>query len=229
MIVNPFTIDVIKDYRMFFMLQKLNASSGDIDIYCQEIDSDIPFEGCSLFEMNNEYILVAFPDEYREQAKHNLIATNGTVSEVINLQSFERIYNYYKLGVDSEDHGGFTFMNSAAVPSFANQWRCDAGMYGVEFFADPTGDTVIDIPDEADELLVYEPIFSINGTAHLIYTERKNKTNKIKKTCQAKMDRVHGNHNINQIVEESNQIVPDKFQDKADLVLYNQLINQDNK
>lgn len=178
MIVNPFTIDVIKDYRMFFMLQNLNASSGNIDIYYQEINSDILFEGCSLFEMNNEYILVAFPDEYREQAKHNLIATNGTVSEVINLQSFERIYNYYKLGVDSEDHGGFTFMNSAAVPSFANQWRCDAGMYGVEFFADPTGDTVIDIPDEADELLVYEPIFSINGTAHLIYTERKNKTNK---------------------------------------------------
>jgi hypothetical protein len=59
--------------------------------------------------------------------------------------------------------------------------------------------------------------------------DRKKKTNKTNRICQDKVDRVRGNHNINQIVEESNQTVPDKFQDRADLVLYNQLINQDNK
>ena len=35
------------------------------------------------------------------------------------------------------------------------------------------------------------------------------------------MDQAHGNHNINQIVEENNPIVPDKFQEKADQALYN--------
>jgi hypothetical protein len=128
--------------------------------------------------MNNNHLLVAFDDEYKHHSKHNLIATNGTISEIINLANFERIYNYYKLGVDSEDHGGFTFMNSAPVPSFDGQWRCDADLYGVALFTDPTGGSLVEIPDEADELLVYEPIFSINGVGHIIYTHRRNKTNK---------------------------------------------------
>ena len=178
MTIQQFTTDVIDNYKLFFMLQKLNANSGDISLLYKEVGADVPFEDYSLFEMNNGHLLVAFDHEYKYQNKHNLIATNGDISEIINLQSFERIYKYYKLGVDSEEHGGFTFMNSAPVPSFDNQWRCDAGLFGVEFFTDPTGGSLIEIPDESDELLVYEPIFSLNGTAHLIYTERKNKTSK---------------------------------------------------
>jgi hypothetical protein len=178
MIIKPFTIDVIKNYKLFFMLQKLKSNSGDIQLFHKEVGLDVLFEEYGIFEMNNGYLLIAFSDENKHQTKHNLFATNGAVSEIINLQSYERIYPYYNLGVESEDHGGFTFMNSAPVPSFENQWRCDAGLYGVEFFADPNGGSPIIIPDQADELLVYEPIFSINGDAHIIYTERKNKTNK---------------------------------------------------
>jgi hypothetical protein len=63
----------------------------------------------------------------------------------------------------------------------------------------------------------------------LLTIDKRNKTKKTNKICREKMDQVRGNHNINQIVEENNQIVPDKCQDKVDLVLYNQLINQDNK
>jgi hypothetical protein len=69
-------------------------------------------------------------------------------------------------------------MNSAPVPSFDNQWRCDAGLYGVELFTDPLGDSTIVVPDAADALLVYEPVLSINGVAHLVYIERENKNNK---------------------------------------------------
>jgi hypothetical protein len=53
--------------------------------------------------------------------------------------------------------------------------------------------------------------------------------NKKTKTCQARMVRVHGNPNINQIVKENNQIVQVQFQDKEDLVHYNQLIQNLNK
>lgn len=175
--IEPFSLDVVNKYNMFFMLQKLNATST-IDLYYQEVNNNVPFEDCALFEMTNGQVLVAFPEYFTHISKHNLIATDGVVTEIVSLQIFERIYKYYKHGVDNVDAGGFTFMNSAPVPSFENQWRCDAGLYGVELFADPFGDTVIDIPDEADQLLVYEPILSINGVAHLIYSERKNKSNK---------------------------------------------------
>lgn len=176
--IKQFTINVLDTHKLFYMLQKLNSESGDIQLFYKTTDGDELYENCSLFEMNNGYILAAFDDEYKHHSKHNLIATNGSVSEIVNLANFERIYKHYKVGVDSEEHGGFTFMDSAPVPSFENQWRCDADLYGVAFFTDPTGGSLIEIPDEADELLVYEPIFSINGIGHIIYTERKNKTNK---------------------------------------------------
>jgi hypothetical protein len=175
--IEPFNLDVINKYNMFFMLQKLNATST-INLYYQEVNNDIPFEDCSLFEMSNGKVLVALPEYFTHISKHNLVATDGVVSEIVSLQIFERIYKYYKHGVDSIDAGGFTFMNSAPVPSFDNQWRCDAGLYGVELFADPLGDSTIVVPDAADALLVYEPVLSINGVAHLVYIERENKNNK---------------------------------------------------
>lgn len=175
--IEPFSLDVVNKYNMFFMLQKLNATST-IDLYYQEVNNNVPFEDCALFEMTNGQVLVAFPEYFTHISKHNLVATNGVITEIVSLQIFERIYKYYKHGVDSVDAGGFTFMNSAPVPSFENQWRCDAGLYGVELFADPLGDSTIAVPDAADALLVYEPILSINGVAHLVYIERENKNNK---------------------------------------------------
>lgn len=175
--IEPFNLDVVNKYNMFFMLQKLNATST-IDLYYQEVNNNVPFEDCALFEMTNGQVLVAFPEYFTHISKHNLVATNGVMSEIVSLQIFERIYKYYKHGVDGADTGGFVFMNSSPVPSFENQWRCDAGLYGVELFADPLGDSTIAVPDAADALLVYEPILSINGVAHLVYIERENKNNK---------------------------------------------------
>ena len=175
--IELFTLDVVNKYNMFFMLQKLNATST-IDLYYQEVNNNVPFEDCALFEMPNGQVLVSFPEYFTHISKHNLIATDGVVTEIVSLQIFERIYEYYKHGVDSIDNGGFIFMNSAPVPSFENQWRCDAGLYGVELFADPIGDSTIVVPDVADALLVYEPLLSINGVGHLVYIERENKNNK---------------------------------------------------
>jgi len=176
--IKKFDINVVKEYNMFFMLQKLDASSDKIELYYQEVNNDVLFEDCSLFEMENGKVLVAFPEYFTHISKHNLVATDGVVSEIVSLQIFERIYRYYKNGVNSSDAGAFTFMNSAPVPSFDNQWRCDAGLYGVELFVDPLGDSQTKIPDSADALIVFETVLSINGVAHLVYIERENKDNK---------------------------------------------------
>jgi hypothetical protein len=175
--IEPFNLDVINKYNMFFMLQKLNATST-INLYYQEVNNNVPFEDCALFEMKNGQVLVAFPEYFTHISKHNLVATDGVISEIVSLQIFERIYKHYKYGVEDTNTGGFIFMNSGPVPSFDNQWRCDAGLYGVELFADPLGDSTIAVPDAADALLVYEPILSINGVGHLVYIERENKNNK---------------------------------------------------
>lgn len=176
--INPFIPTVVNDYSMFFMLQNIDATSENIELYYEEVNNNVLFEDCSLFKMQDNHVLIAFTDEKESQHKHNLIATNGIISEIVNLQKFERIYDYYKHGIDSVDNGGFIFMNSAPVPSFDNQWRCDAGLYGVELFTDPIGDSTIVVPDVADALLVYEPLLSINGVGHLVYIERENKNNK---------------------------------------------------
>ncbi len=176
--IKKFDINEANKYNMFFMLQKLNATSETINLFYQEVNNKVLFTDYELFEMDNGQVLVAFPEYFTHISKHNLIATDGVVSEVVSLQIFERIYEYYKHGIDSVDNGGFVFMNSAPVPSFDNQWRCDAGLYGVELFADPLGDSTIAVPDAADALLVYEPIMSVNGVGHIVYIERENKNNK---------------------------------------------------
>jgi hypothetical protein len=101
------------------------------------------------------------------------VAKYGDIEEFVNTNPFERIIPYFKNGINELNDGGFLFTNSAIVPSFDNQWRCDAGTYGVELFADPLGGSIIAMPDTIDGLIVYEPILSINGVAHLIYVEIK--------------------------------------------------------
>jgi hypothetical protein len=171
-----YNINNLEHCKLFYMLD--NIMDESVKLFRRTPTGDQEFTSYDLHRMPDGKLLIAFHRYWDIQTTHNFVAICGDEKEFVNLQPFERIYKYYKHGVNGLDAGGFVFMNSAPVPSFDNQWRCDAGLYGVELFADPLGDSTIAIPDVADALLVYEPILSIDGVAHLVYIERENKNNK---------------------------------------------------
>jgi hypothetical protein len=165
--IEPFSLNVINKYNMFFMLQKLTASST-INLFHQQSQEDVPFENCALFEMANGQVLVAFPEYLTNIGKYNLIATDGAVSEIVNLQTFESIYNYYASDTDDQDSGVFAFIDSRPIELLGQDWRCDNSLYGPRLFYYIGQDETL-LFDGIDRIKVYEPILNINGVGHLIY------------------------------------------------------------
>ena len=165
--IEPFNLDIINKYNMFFMLQKLDATST-INLYHQQSVDNAPFEDCALFEMLNGQVLVAFAQHNAHIGKYNLIATDGTTSEIVNLQAFESIYSYYKSDTDDTESGIFAFIDSRPIELAGQDWRCDNSLYGPRLFYYVGQDETL-LLDGIDKIKVYEPILSINGVGHLIY------------------------------------------------------------
>ena len=166
----------LKQRKLFYMLD--NITDESVKLFRRTPAGDEEFTSYDLHRMPDGKLLIAFHHYWSMQTVHSFVAICGGEEEYVSAIPFERISKYYKYGQNGLDNGGFIFMNSATVPSFDDQWRCDAGLYGVELFADPLGDSKIAIPNTADALIAYEPILSINGVAHLVYIERENKNNK---------------------------------------------------
>lgn len=171
-----YNINNLQNRKLFYMLDRIMDDS--VRLFRRTPAGDEEFTTYDLHRMPDGKLLIAFHEYWGIQTTHSLVAVCGDKEEYVSITPFERISKYYKYGQDGLDAGGFIFMNSAIVPSFDDQWRCDAGLYGVELFADPLGDSTIAVPDTADAIIVYEPVLSINGVAHLVYIERENKNNK---------------------------------------------------
>ena len=171
-----YNINNLKQRKLFYMLD--NIMDESVKLFRRTPAGDEEFTSYDLHRMPDGKLLIAFHEYWGIQTTHSLVAVCGDKEEYVSVTPFERISKYYKYGQTGIDAGGFIFMNSAIVESFDEQWRCDAGLYGVELFADPLGDSTIVVPDTADAVTVYEPILSVNGVAHLVYIERENKNNK---------------------------------------------------
>ena len=165
--IEPFSLNVINEYNMFYMLQKLDATST-ITLHHQQSVDNVPFENCALFEMVNGQVLVAFTQHNTNIGKYNLVATDGTTSEIVNLQVFESIYSYYGSDTDDTESGIFAFIDSRPIELAGQDWRCDNSLYGPRLFYYVGQDETL-LLDGIDKIKVYEPILSINGVGHLIY------------------------------------------------------------
>lgn len=165
-----FSPDIVNNYNLFFIFDKIKASDGIIKIeYKKTIENEIVDENAyDLFEMNNDYLLVAFKKMFEHFGKYNYIAISESVSEIIPLQSFEKIYPYYKLGPEAHIDGTFCLTNSTLNRLSVEDWRCDNGNYG------PTGFVSLTNPlfQTVNDIKIYEPIISVNGDAHIIYLKK---------------------------------------------------------
>lgn len=165
--IEKFRPQLVRDYKMFYILQHLNSDIDDFMLYSQEVGATSAFYDFDLFEMNDKKILLAFPDQFKYSNKYNLVATDGLVSEIIPMQPFERIWSYYDKPANNTE-GFFVFMNSIPMALDGLDWRCDNAKYG------PLGYNVgLDMDEPMlktlDQIVVYEPIMSINSVGHLVY------------------------------------------------------------
>jgi hypothetical protein len=165
--IKKFTNDVANNYQMFYILQKLNSDIEDFMLYSQEVGATSAFYDFEIFEMNDKKLLLAFSDPFKYSNKYNLVATDGITFEIVPLQPFERIWKYYNKPVNSNE-GFFVFMNSIPMSIDGLDWRCDNAKYG------PLGYNVgVDMDEPMlktlDQIVVYEPVLSINSVGHLVY------------------------------------------------------------
>lgn len=168
--MQEFTIDEIKNYKMFYLLKTIKASSRNIVLSHKQTLMNVVVspEEYTLFRVGENDVLVAFKDVFKHVGKYNYAASNGYEEENIILNPYERIVDYYTTDRDDEPSGVFVFLNSCPTVLDGQDWRCDNSLYGPRGFF-PVGQEEGRLIEGLTSIKVYEPILSINGIAHLIY------------------------------------------------------------
>lgn len=161
--VQPFNLDIIKTHKCFYLLQQITNAS-ELQIVHHTPSGHIETEVADAFSMPNGRIIVAWKAPLNIAPMHNLVAISGSTVENINLTSLERIIDIYDRPTDAQV-GVFSFTNSDMIIAPNLDWRCDNGKFGPRSFHPIT------IMDELPQIVVYEPVLSINGVGHIIYVE----------------------------------------------------------
>lgn len=166
----PFTLNVLATHKCFFLLDRLprNAQNVKVTILTPTGEEDVDF--IDLFTMADGQTIAAWRHPMQKLPNHNLTATSGGVSQILNLNNIERVLPHFDRPVTATN-GAFLFTDSAPLPN--GDWRCDRGMYG------PVPFVVEKLPrvfNEASELIVFEHLLTVNGVGSIIYIESRNET-----------------------------------------------------
>jgi len=164
-----FSINELKNYTMWFMLDTIKQDP--IELVRRTPAGDEPYTKYACFKMQDDNVLLGINHFMTFTAKHNLIAISGDTEEVVNLQMFENIMNYYDVPVENPDKGYFIFVDSIVIAP-EEEWRCDNTRFGPLSYGVTEGveETLI---KGFDQLLTYETILSVEGVGHLIYLHFK--------------------------------------------------------
>lgn len=168
--MEDFTLEKIKDYKMFYILKNIKSTSRVIVLSHRQTHTNAVVEKdkYDLFRVGVDQVLVAFKSIYQHIGKYNYVASNGLEEENIILNPYERIADYYTTDRDDEESGVFVFLNSCHTTLEGQDWRCDNSLYGPRGFF-PVGQEEGRLIDGINSIKVYEPVLSINGIAHLVY------------------------------------------------------------
>lgn len=168
--MKPFNFEEAKQYKLFYLLKKINASSPRIVLSHQQSHINAVVTDYELFRMADNSVLVAFSNPFLRTSDYNYVASDGRTEEVIVLQAFERIAPYYKLGPEIHQSGSFVFTDSIIPRVEGEDWRCDNQKYGPKAFTAVREDNRFF--KTVNEIEVYEPIFSINSIGHIVYIKQ---------------------------------------------------------
>lgn len=166
----PFTTNILTTHRGFFILDQLPNNATEVDVWIQTPAGNESVDFIDVFVLDNGILLAAWKHPFQKLPLHNLTVFCAGVTQVLNLYPLERIIDIYNRPLDAQ-LGTFSFAKSTPVDG--GDWRCDRGMYGAKAFA---GENIDRVFSEVNEIVIYEPFMCLNGSAHLIYVEAKNKT-----------------------------------------------------
>jgi len=158
-------INLVAKYKCFYLLTDLSPSvTYSTHAILPEGRKPVDF-----VDVVNEdgVLLAAWKEPFETLPYQNIVVSDGTNEQIINLMYIERVIDTYDRP-PSADIGTFLFMNSVPIPS--KDWRCDEGKYGGMFFNVP------DIPySGASEIKHYDVLLPFNGIAQIAYCESKDK------------------------------------------------------
>ncbi len=169
--INNFTIQVVNDHRMFYMLDKISGDNESIFLFKETPSGRLEHTLFQAYRMANNKVLIAFPFEMPRMTDYNYVAVCGEIEEIVNTQCYERIHNIYTKTPDN-DKGCFAFANSLPVVLDIETGRCDINNYGPINFT-KNGLIAEPLVDDVNKLITYEPILSVNGVGHIIFIHMK--------------------------------------------------------
>ena len=173
--MKPFTLEVIKDYKLFYILKKLNGNAPRIVLSHQQSHTNAVVTGYETFRMADNSVLVAFDNQFMRASDYNYVASDGRTEEIVPVQSFERISKHYKLGPEIHTTGSFVFTDSTINRLAVQDWRCDNQKFGPKTFAAVSEEGPL-LTTGIENIDVYEPILSVVGAGHIVYIKQKVRT-----------------------------------------------------
>jgi hypothetical protein len=162
--VKPFDLDMLRLNQSFFCLQSI-SNVEEIEVFHNTPSGPVVYREINAFSMPNGRVIVAWPDPVNTAQLYSLVAVSNGVTEIISVNSIERMIDVYDKQSDS-NFGLFCFLNSNVVLQPNSDWRCDTGKYGPGVFPPSTTQIV-----DPSSIVLLESIISVNGIAHLIYVE----------------------------------------------------------
>jgi hypothetical protein len=162
---SPFAV---QSDKAFYILDTIEAD--DVSLYRKTPAGNDPFTEFSTYRLENGQILLAFEEQFRHAIKGNLVAQSGDREEIVNLSLYDRLRPHYDQGTSfpSGEKGAFLFCDSVSMHNPDDEWRCDTTSYGPRKFSASVEEST-GVITSLSQVKVYEPVLTVNGTAHLIY------------------------------------------------------------
>ena len=166
--VRPFTMSVLDKAKQFFALRTI--ASDSLEIVRRTPAGDDSFTEADVWRMDNGQLVVSLNHPFSHLSNLVLIAKSDGVEEIINLEHFERIIEFYDRSpdVNTSEVGVFFFCPSEPIYDPALEWRCDNTLYGARSYNAPL------IIGSLDDIITYEPVLTVPAVGHLIYLHLRN-------------------------------------------------------
>jgi hypothetical protein len=178
--INEFQLQVLNDYKVFYMLDKISGDHESVFLFKETPSGRVEKTFFQAYKMRDNKVLIAFPNDTIPATDYNYIAVSDGVEESINIQCYERIHNIYNKTPDN-DKGVFGFFHSLPVIQDIETGRCDANNYGPISFT-KNGSVPKPLMDDVSKLVTYEPILSVNGVGHVVFLSMKDEQDLVELT-----------------------------------------------
>jgi len=172
MTIETFSPTILSRARLFVALRDLDFN--DTTVWRRTPAGDELWEDAHIVRMDNGQLVVWFDNPVTYSVNLSAVAKAGGREEVINLNAFERLLPYWFVTPDTdvESVGAFVFCRSVPIVDGTQEWRCDNTLYGSRIYPLPDDDSPR-VTTGAHSIEVYEPVLSVNGVGHLVYTKMR--------------------------------------------------------